>query len=348
MKVTSEIAECVGLWIAEGDSKSTREVTFTNNCIELVFLFHEVISQVYLGKNKPRIYVYSPSPRKLFRAIGDIKVNYYQDRRANRTYYIYRLADVVFVKKWHEIVEQVKSDDTFYPELLRGIFAGEGNVKHMYKHGNSRCVRIAQKGRDEFIEKLLEYFDVKYTYKLRDRDYWISASQLKKLDKVDIANLHPEKEAKFRRMINSVDSEIYPKGYLKSKVLLTLDNFYRTQELADMFKRSDSRILNVLSELKAESKVEYIRRGIKVYWARKERVDELILNRKLDILKRLDTFKNIKDVAEATNVYRKTVSRRLRLLEMEGLVKNVNKKWVRTGEGRNLVCGIDEAGSLCS
>ena len=37
MKINKkEIAECVGLWLAEGDNKTTAEVTFTNNCFELI------------------------------------------------------------------------------------------------------------------------------------------------------------------------------------------------------------------------------------------------------------------------------------------------------------------------
>ena len=33
---TSEIAECVGLWLAEGDNKTRMEITFTNNCLFLI------------------------------------------------------------------------------------------------------------------------------------------------------------------------------------------------------------------------------------------------------------------------------------------------------------------------
>ena len=37
-----EIAECVGLWLAEGDKKTSAEVTFTNNCMELIIFFHPI------------------------------------------------------------------------------------------------------------------------------------------------------------------------------------------------------------------------------------------------------------------------------------------------------------------
>ena len=37
--MSKEIAQSVGLWLAEGDSKSCNEITFTNNCFELIKLF---------------------------------------------------------------------------------------------------------------------------------------------------------------------------------------------------------------------------------------------------------------------------------------------------------------------
>lgn len=108
IEVSKKLGECVGLWLAEGDSKTNQEITFTNNSIELILFFHETIMKFYTGKNKPRIYVYSPSFRKIFHSIGNLKIRYYYDRRANRTYYIYRLADVNFLKRWHKIVNRQK------------------------------------------------------------------------------------------------------------------------------------------------------------------------------------------------------------------------------------------------
>jgi len=54
MEITKELVECVGLWLAEGDNKTNQEITFTNNCLELILFFQENISNVYFGKNKPR------------------------------------------------------------------------------------------------------------------------------------------------------------------------------------------------------------------------------------------------------------------------------------------------------
>ncbi len=346
MQIMNELAECVGLWLAEGDSKTIREVTFTNNNIELIFFFHKVISELYSGSNKPKIYVYSPSPRKLFDAIGKIRIKYYQDRRANRTYYIYRLADTIFNEKWRKIVEQTKKCSDFYPEILRCIFAGEGNIKHDLKNGNSRMVRIANKECNAYIEMLLDHFDIKFKYISSHRCYWISASQLEILDRINIAALHSEKEAKFRNMINSVSRKSYSRDESKLKLLSMMNEFHRTRELADKLNIADLEILIILRELKREGKINCIRKDDRnTYWSRIDLVDNFVLGRKRDILKEVDTFKSINDVAKATNIYRKTVSRRLRLLENEGLVENINGMWIRTMAGNKLICGIDESGS---
>jgi hypothetical protein len=340
-----QIAECAGLWLAEGDSKTRSEITFTNNSIGLILYFYKMMKSLYRGKNKSRIYVYSPSERKLFNFIGDMIVRYYYDRRANRTYYIYRLADVKFVKYWHNVVNVVKNDKKLYPDILRGFFAGEGNVKHSIKHHNSRSVRISQK-RDKFLEKVLNCLNISFVYEPDHRVYVIGARQLNKLNKMNIAELHPEKAVKFRNMINSVSRMIYPKNYLKIKILEKLDDFYRTKQLADIFKRSDARILDVLRDLKKENKIRFIKlRDGKVYWAKNKFIDNFILNEKIKILKELNSSNSISNMSKIINIPRKTISKRLLMFEKEGLVKYVNKEWVRTEKSNELLIGIDEAGN---
>ena len=51
MKITKELAECVGLWLAEGDNKTNREVTFTNNVFDLIAFFSRNIQTIYSGDN---------------------------------------------------------------------------------------------------------------------------------------------------------------------------------------------------------------------------------------------------------------------------------------------------------
>jgi hypothetical protein len=79
----------------------------------------------------------------------------------------------------------------------------------------------------------LTFFNIKYSFKPAHRSYWISASQLDKVDTINIASLHPEKEAKFRSMINSVKEKHYPEFVLEKKVAAALSEFSRSQDLAN-------------------------------------------------------------------------------------------------------------------
>ena len=42
-----EVVECVGLWLAEGDKKTHGEITFTNNCFDLIQYFHKTILKLF-------------------------------------------------------------------------------------------------------------------------------------------------------------------------------------------------------------------------------------------------------------------------------------------------------------
>ncbi|MBT4835630.1 hypothetical protein HON86_03375 [Candidatus Woesearchaeota archaeon] len=343
--MNKQISECVGLWLAEGDNKTISEITFTNNCIELILFFHETINSIYTGDNKPRIYVYSPSKRKLFNKIGNIKIRYYQDIRAKKTYYIYRLADVNFVKEWKSIVNKTLKEKINYSRILRGFFAGEGNIKHNPKNNNSRSIRISQSKRYIILENILNHFNIEHTFESQDRNYWIYGCQLEKTNKLNIAELHPEKQFKFARMINSLKEPHYSKGFLKKNIEKTLIKPTRTLELSKKFNRSPARILDVLRELKTEKKISYMKIKNKTVWAKKKIITEILLNDKKVILTSLDKFKKICDLSRDTNIPRKTIRKKLRLLKKEELVKQMDTEWNKTEKGKSLTCGIDEAGN---
>ena len=97
------VAQCVGLWLAEGDNKTKAEITFTNNCPELINLFQKTINTIFPNTNS-RLYCYGATS-------GDTIINgvtnFYSDTRANKPYYIYRLANVKHVKKWKTIVQDI-------------------------------------------------------------------------------------------------------------------------------------------------------------------------------------------------------------------------------------------------
>ncbi|MBT4804674.1 helix-turn-helix domain-containing protein [Candidatus Woesearchaeota archaeon] len=345
MNMTKEIAECVGLWLAEGDSKTKSEVTFTNNCIELILFFHEHIHQLYSGKNKPRIYIYSPAPRTLITNLNGFVIRNYSDVRAKRTYYIYRLADVQFVKEWKRIVSDVKDNEKFYPEVLRGIFAGEGNVKHDLKNKNSRNLRVASGKRDPFIEKLLEFFNVPIKYTSDNHMYLITGRHLEKLNDINIAVLHPEKESKFRKMIDSVKEKHYSPGEFKKLLFGQLDSFQKTKDLAKFFNKSVIYTLETLTELKRENVVSNIKRKDGSFWAKKHLIKEHFNSERVRILHNIKKYQTFSKTGKAVNLSRRTVARRVREYQKDGLIAFKNACWEMTEKGKVIV-GVDEAGSF--
>ena len=189
-----EIAECVGLWLAEGDKKTKNEITFTNNCIPLVELFYKVISKLFIDKKERiRIYVYSKNNEKIDIPFCKI-VNYYTDKRAKKPYCILRLASVKDIKEWKKIVANISNDKKQYVNILRGFFAGEGNIKE--GSHNSRGLRIAQKERNILVELILTDLNIKkFKFRPNERSYIIyGKTNWDIFAELRLADLHPKKK----------------------------------------------------------------------------------------------------------------------------------------------------------
>ena len=147
----NEIAECVGLWLAEGDNKTKYEITFTNNCWELIELFFTRILELFKGyRFNPRIYVYSPDEHCYPLFCPGFVIKNYIDKRATRTYFIFRIASVELVKIWKKLVDDYTYYGKYSSDILRGFFAGEGNLKS--SSHNSKMIRIAQKEPKPFVD----------------------------------------------------------------------------------------------------------------------------------------------------------------------------------------------------
>ena len=346
MKITKELAECVGLWLAEGDSKTKKEITFTNNCLELILFFHENISRVYFGKNKPRMYVYSSTPKILINHLNGLKIKNYSDERARKTYYIYRLADVKFVREWKQIVTQIKINKDFYPEILRGIFAGEGNIKHDLKNNNSRNIRIASGVRNEFIEELLTHFDIPLKFESNKRAYWIYGRSLETLNGINIASLHPEKEAKFRKMIKSVKEKHYSPHEFRTLILKELNSFKTTKQLASFFNKSEVYTLEVLSVLKREKIIDNIKTKTGSFWAKGHIIEHHNEVEEFEILHNLNKHGSLSRTESVIGVARKAIATRLLRYQKNGLVSYSPSKrsWKLTEKGK-IIVGVDESGS---
>ncbi len=154
---TNKLAECVGLWLAEGDNKTVREITFTNNCESLIRLFYQGLYRMF-PDGKFRLYVYTPNKKEKLLKLRNCSIRIYTDIRANKPYYILRYANTTNVIKWKRTVSRIIKQRKYFPEILRGFFAGEGNIK-TGAHAN-RTIRTAQKQQLELIDDVLSYLRI--------------------------------------------------------------------------------------------------------------------------------------------------------------------------------------------
>ena len=323
-----EIAECVGLWLAEGDDKCNNEITFTNNQFELIKFFHKNINKLFSNhKFNIRIYVYTPNGENVTVPLEVTKINRYVDRRANKPYYIWRLASVELNKKWKSIVEHYKSSPDYYSDILRGFFAGEGSIKST-SHCN-RTIQISQKPYP-FLEELLNYLNVEFSYTTGNRSYSIThRDNWDKLAKIKVADLHSIKKEKFWKVYSEFKERHYKHNHIKNNVLQMLINPYMTSELAIKFNRTEARIQDVLIELKDKRIINNFRCGSKSYWIRNDQniiIISKLKNEYLNILNNSD--KNTAEIANYFNVDFQSSFRRLKELEKLRLVKRKeNKRW---------------------
>ncbi len=321
-----KIAECVGLWIAEGDDKTEREITFTNNCEPLIKLFYSVISRIF-PKGKFRLYVYSPESKGNLR-LRKCRTLFYTDMRANKPYYILRYANTVDVIKWKKIVSKISKERKHFPDILRGFFAGEGNIK-TGTHAN-RTIRIAQKEPLGIIDKILQSLDIKYRFFISERSYTITGwKNWEKFYNYKIYTLHPEKKKKFIQAWKSYKEIHYPNNFIRYNILRYLSTPKTSNELALIFNRKQARLQDVLSELKIEGKIINYKCRSLDYWVKSDSNMIVISDRKDQILKILKNPLNTADIAGKNNIDWKAAKRRLIELQKLGLIKQEDYLWMR-------------------
>lgn len=327
-KFSTQIAECVGLWLAEGDNKCNNEITFTNNEFSLIEFFHKNIKKLFSNYQfKVRIYVYTPDGRNITIPIKVNKINIYKDNRATKPYYIWRLASVSLNKEWKTIVEEYKNNPKYYPDILRGFFAGEGSIKSG-SHSN-RIIRISQK-KSDFLESMLKYFQVNFRYIEEKRTYEISSKfNWDKLANIKLANLHPSKKERFWMVYDQFKEEHYKHNYLKEAVFRSLTKPCLPSDLAIIFNRSKTRIQEVLVELKKEGKINNFRVGSIDHWIRNDKKVIIISKLKREYINLLaSSNKTTKEIANYFKVNDKSSFKRLKELEKLSLVRrNYDKKW---------------------
>ena len=335
--LNKQTAECVGLWLAEGDTKTKHEITFTNNCWELIELFYKTVNKLFKEDSfNPRIYVYSKNKERIEIPYKDCVVKFYIHRRAKKPFFILRFASVKIVKKWKKIVESFLKKEEAFPYLFRGFFAGEGNVYQ--GTNNRRILRIAQKEKKEFIDNWLKFFNLHYSFEKGNRNYVIWRKFSWDLFAgLNLADLHPLKKEKFWNVYNSFKEEHYPPNYLIKEVYNFLNHPLTTKELAIKFKRSSARMQDVLILLKKQRKAFNFRIGSIDYWINDPNLIIISLI-KHKYLKFLDTQRNTSDFAKHFKVCWKSSFNRLNELEKLNLVRREkNGEWIKLQTKKKLL-----------
>jgi len=327
MRPIERISICVGLWLAEGDNKTIAEITFTNNNIKLIRFFYSTLREIF-PQGKFRLYVYSKNEYQNKNPIKVKFVNYYIDRRARIPYFIIRLMNRKAVIKWKKIVEKITKNKNNYKHILKGFFAGEGNIKEGSHH--SRQIRIAQGKRNILIEKILDYLEIKHSFSERERAYRISGRKnWEKFYKLKLYDLHPDKRKRFLRVYREFKEWHYSHNFIKNNILPILTEPITSNEMAKYFNRSQARIRDILLELKNENKIITFRVRSTNYWVKSDRNIIVISKRKQKILRFLNKPQRTSDIAKEMDINWKAANKRLKELEKLGLVKNESNMWNR-------------------
>jgi len=330
-------AECVGLWLAEGSLKSKTEITFTNNCWDLIDLFYRTINEIFKNyEYNLRIYVYSKNKEKVKIPYKNCKVKYYFHDRATKPFFIFRLASVEVVRAWKKMVKETLSKKELSPYILRGFFAGEGNIKEVSR--NSRVLRISQKSRKDFVDNALSNLKINFSYDSRRLTYTIYGK--KNWDifaKFKLADLHPDKKDKFWKIYKRFKEEHYEKNYLVNHIFPLLEEPLTARQLSNTFNRSLARIQDILIELKKQKEVNNFRVGSVDYWTKNK--DLIIISKlKNNYLLFLDKPKQTYQFAKKFKVCWKSSFRRLKELEKLNLVRRQKDgRWIKLQISKNIL-----------
>jgi hypothetical protein len=332
-----KIAQCAGLWLAEGSTTSKSEITFTNNCLELIDIFYKTMNKLFKGYSfNRRIYVYSNDGRSIALPYKNCRYKYYIHRRATKPYFIFRIASVELIKEWNAIIKEKLDEKELYPDILSGFFAGEGNVKEGKK--SVRVLRISQAIQKGFIDRMLKELKITYNFTSNNRMYNISSkANWDIFAKYRLADLHPAKKERFWRLYNSYKEVHYKNNYLSQEVYKALEEPLTTKVLSEKFKRSFARIQEVLTLLKKEGKIKNFRVKCKDYWTNDESL-VIISSIKNNYLLYLDKPKLTSEIAKEFKVEWKSSSRRLNELKKLKLVRlNKNKKWEKMNSSKKIM-----------
>ncbi len=331
------VAECVGLWLAEGWNKSKSEITFTNTCLELIDLFKDTINEIFRGHDyNQRIYIYSKTGKKISLPYPNCVIKYYVHKRATKPFLIFRIASVELIKEWRKKVTETLNKTKLFPYVLRGFFAGEGNIKE--GSHNSRVLRIAQIKQKKFIDRILEGLEIEFSFKIKNRSYEIHGKPMWDIfARLGLADLHPDKKKKFWEVYSHFKEEHYKINFLIKKILPLLKNPYSTKQLSEIFKRTPARIQEILTTLKKQNKINNFRVKNIDYWT--NNLNLVIISKlKNKYLLFLGGLKQTSEFAKEFKVCWKSSFNRLKELEKLNLIRRQKDgRWIKLATKKKIL-----------
>ncbi len=232
------------------------------------------------------------------------------------------------MRKWKPLVNEFLQDTTLHADILRGFFAGEGNIK-IGEH-NNRTLRIAQKQQKAFIDNLLSTLGITSVFRDSDRAYYITGKwNWDIFYRHKLADLHPEKKQKFYLTYGKFKEAHYRAYHIRDELRSILIEPHTTEELSQLFNRSSSRVAEILVELKKKGVVEVFRVRSQSYWilaSQKTIIISSVKQRYLNLLNR--NPHTTTELVKYIHVTSRSASKRLRELEkLELVARDDDKKW---------------------
>ncbi|MQY68177.1 MAG: hypothetical protein GH150_02165 [Hadesarchaea archaeon] len=292
ISVDEEVTEGIGYYVGDGRLKTNGGLSTTNTDVKTIKFFLKWLKKYFdVDVKNVMINIYLPrldfnvnSEKKKWSKLLEANINSVKSKYDYKDYhkilievcYFRKIAKLILDKLVPIIKEKCLANKSLAKAYIRGIMAAEGSVKHDEKsHQKAIHLKMKNKSEVEYVFKLLQLIGLtpSFLFSKQDNEWLTTISgcdELEKLDEMDIFKSNGERRRKLKEILSDYQHRQVKKGQVKEFYLTKLLEFerkhgkyYTAEELSRYLKRSKSRILNVLRELR-ESKLVIGERIIKI------------------------------------------------------------------------------------
>ncbi len=292
ISVDEEFTEGIGYYVGDGRLKPNKGLSTTNTDVKAIKIFLNWLKKYFSVDDKDVIInIYLPcldfnvnSEKKKWSKLLEANINSVKSKYEYKNHhkilievcYFRKIAKLILDKLGPIIKEKCLANKSLAKAYIRGIMTAEGSVKHDEKsHQKAIHLKMKNKSEVEYVFKLLQFVGLtpSFLFSKQDNEWLTTISgcdELEKLDEMDIFKSNGERRRKFKEILSDYQHRQVKKGRVKEFYLTKLLEFERkhgeyctAKELSKYLKRSKSRVLNVLRELR-ESKLVIGERIIKI------------------------------------------------------------------------------------